>query len=171
MPRDEIDEVEDDDLPARPRGGHPGRHGRDHERVGPAGAIVGGAVNAAAMALILAVPSLGLPFVAPAFAAITLPLLAGPAANILSAFIRIGYDGRFTRHLAKLAESAAAAWGLYSLWAHYPFAFAAVGLPAAVDRWLPIGFGVLAVLSGVKALRHLIGLARPDGRRGGRPEP
>lgn len=135
------------------------------ERVSVPGAIIGGAVNVGILALIMAVPTLNIPFITPVFAGITLALMAGPAANIMSAFMRIGYVGRFTRHLGKLLESAAATWGFYSMWQQYPFAFSAIGLPASVDKWLPIVFAVFAGFSGLAGLRHFIGLLGGSRRR------
>jgi hypothetical protein len=112
MSKREFDDS-DDGLEHLPN--HPAMRKIDQERVSVPGAIIGGAINVGFLALIMAIPGFNLPFITPAFTGITLALMAGPAANIISTFMRIGYVGRFTRHLGKLLESVAATWGCYSL--------------------------------------------------------
>jgi hypothetical protein len=134
-------------------------------KVSVPGAIAGGVFNAAAIALIAAVPGFNLPFITASFAAITIPLMAGPLASATSAFMRLGYVTPITRNLSGMVERAAGAWGCWAMYTFYPLALTAIGLPPVVDTVLKILFGVGAVVNGIGVIVNFARLFR--GNKGG----
>lgn len=153
------------DGPQPPAGPDPdGKPGKNPDkyaaRVSVPGAIAGGVFNAAAIALIAAIPGFNLPFITAGFAAIMIPLMAGPVASATSAFMRLGYVTPVTRNLSSMVERAASAWGCWAMYTFYPLALTAVGLPPIVDTVIKTLAGIGAVVNGVGVLVSFIRLLR-----------
>ncbi len=156
---DEIDSTPSDDN-QRDGWGKLQRYDKNTERISVPAAIVGGVFNAAFIALIWNIPGFNLPFISAGFAAITLPLMAGPLAAATSAFMRVAYVTPLVRNLAALVERAAGAWGCWALYSIYPLAFSALGLPPTVDTVLKTLFGIGLVLNAIGFIRNIVRLFR-----------
>ena len=131
------------------------------------GALFAGAFNAGMIALIAAIPGFNLPFILPGFAAIMLPMMAGPVASMTSAFMRLGYVTNTTRRLAGMVESAAGAWSAAAIYQFYPIALVNLGLPPMADTVAKLFFGGIAIIHTIGFFKHLVGLIR--GERTDRP--
>ncbi len=136
------------------------RYDKNTERMSVPAAIIGGVFNAGIIALIAAIPGFNLSFITAGFAAITLPLMAGPVASATSAFMRLGYVTPLVRNLAAMVERAAGAWGCWAMYTFYPLAFGSLGLPPMVDTVVKTAFGILAIINGLGFLRNFVRLFR-----------
>jgi hypothetical protein len=132
------------------------------KRVSVPGALFSGVFNAGIIALLASLPGFNLPFILPGFAAVMIPMMAGPVASVTSVFMRLGYVTFPVRRLAGMLETAAGAWSCWAIWHFYPFALASLGLPPVADTIARTAFGVLAILNALGLFGNFVRLLRGE---------